>query len=668
MNALPTSPRLGLFNLAINVQIANRSGVAGDVGGLRGTRFMCGIAGLIGRLKGGDTDRLVTMSDRIAHRGPDSLGQHVQERDGYGIAFGHRRLSIIDVRHIADQPMVDAATQVALVFNGEIYNFQDLRAELEAAGHVFTTRGDSEVILRGYIAWGTAVVERLRGMFALVLYDPRTQASLLARDGFGIKPLYYTLLRQDGDRRLAFASEMRALLASGLIAPRIARAEIPRFLWNGYVAGPQSLIADIEELPAGSYAIVTPDRFAISPIRYWHPGASRPATDLAVDDAAAAIARSVELHMQADVPLGVFLSGGIDSTAVAALAARHRPDVQTMCIGFDDRDTDESTIAAEVARRIGTRHTTVTIQPEAMLAQLDAALAALDQPTMDGINSWFVSKAAREQGWKVALSGAGGDELLGGYTSFRRLPRLATTLAATPGLARRLAAQLLAATRGRGFGTAAKLPDLIASGGAPVRVYQALYALFSSTNIARLTGEDAYFGLAPEMLDALAADVAGLSPLRQVSAIEDRMFLGGRLLRDMDAVSMAHSLEVRVPLVDTVLNDTMARLDDRQRFEPLGRKPLLRQIATEAAGAEIFERPKQGFVFPFETWLRGPMQSEVERTLTDAALVGAAGLHVAATTALWRAFLERPGTIYWTRIWAVFVLVRWCALNRMTAA
>lgn len=626
---------------------------------------MCGIAGLIGRLQDSDADRLVAMSDRIAHRGPDSLGQHVQQRDGYGVLFGHRRLSIIDVRHIADQPMIDAATEVALVFNGEIYNFQDLRAELEAAGHVFLTRGDSEVILRGYLAWGHAVVERLRGMFALVLYDPRTQTSLLARDGFGIKPLYYTL---PGGKRLAFASEVRSLVASGLIAPRIDRAEIPRFLWNGFVAGPESLIDGIGELPAGSYAIVTPERFVVAPVRYWHPSAARPATDLGERDAIAAIERSVELHMQADVPLGVFLSGGIDSTAVAALAAQHRPDVQTMCIGFDDRATDESTIAAEVARRIGTRHTTVIVQPEAMLAQLDTALASLDQPTMDGINSWFVSKAAREQGWKVALSGAGGDELLGGYTAFHRLPRLSRTLGATPGFARSFAGRVLAATRGRGFDTAAKLPDLLASAGAPVHVYQALYALFSSANIARLTGAEAGWGLSPALLEGLAADIEGLSPLRQVSVIEDRMFLGGRLLRDMDAVSMTHSLEVRVPLVDTILNDAMARLDDGARFEPLGRKPLLRRIATEAAGAEIFERPKQGFVFPFETWLRGPLKAEVEATLTDAGLAAAAGLRVDATTALWCAFLAHPGRIYWTRIWAVFVLIRWCAINRLAAA
>ncbi|MEH3159092.1 MAG: asparagine synthase (glutamine-hydrolyzing) [Sphingomonas taxi] len=629
---------------------------------------MCGIAGLIGRLQDGDSERLVAMSDRIAHRGPDSLGQHVHERDGYGVLFGHRRLSIIDVRHIADQPMVDATTEVALVFNGEIYNFQALRAELEAAGHVFLTRGDSEVILRGYLAWGTAVVERLRGMFALVLHDPRDRTTLLARDGFGIKPLYYTRAKASGGERLAFASEVRALLASGLVAPRVDRAAIPRFLWNGFVAGPQSLIAGIEELPAGSYAILSPDRAAVVPVRYWHPAAARPATDLTEADAMAAIEQSVELHMQADVPLGVFLSGGIDSTAVAALAARHHPDVQTMCIGFDDRATDESVIAAEVARRIGTRHTTVTIRPEAMLAQLDTALAALDQPTMDGINSWFVSKAAVEQGWKVALSGAGGDELLGGYTAFRRLPRLSRALGATPGFARTLAARALAATRGKGFGTAAKLPDLIASGGAPVRVYQALYALFSSANIARLTGQEAEWGLSPAVLEGLAADVRGLSPLRQVSTIEDRMFLGGRLLRDMDAVSMAHSLEVRVPLVDTALNDAMARLDDAARFEPLGRKPLLRRIAVEAAGAEIFERPKQGFVFPFETWLRGPLKAEVEATLTDAGLVAAAGLRVEATTALWRAFLAQPGRIYWTRIWAVFVLIRWCAINRLPSA
>jgi asparagine synthase (glutamine-hydrolysing) len=625
---------------------------------------MCGIAGLIGHLDSDAADRLVAMTNCIAHRGPDSLGCHVYERDGYGVMLGHRRLSIIDVRQIADQPMVDEATGVALVFNGEIYNFLDIRRELEALGHEFLTRGDSEVILRGYIQWGVKIISRLRGMFAIVIHDKRTNTSMLVRDGFGIKPLYYCLSSSKAGICLVFASELRAIIASGMIAPQIDRIEIAHFLWNGFVTGPNSIIDGVKELPAGTYAVLTADRFLIQPIRYWHSSALQPATNLEAADAIAAVERSVELHMQADVPIGIFLSGGVDSTAVAALAARHHSNVQTMCIGFEDQTTDESTIAAEVARRIGTEHTTVIIQPETMLSQLDDALASLDQPTMDGLNSWFVSKAAKQQGWKVALSGAGGDELFGGYTSFRRLPRLTKAIETTPSIARNFARYFLEATHGEGFGSATKIADLVAGGGDFVKTYQALYALFSSTNIHKLTGQDATWGLSSITMKTLAEDIAGLSPLRSVSVIENRMFLGGRLLRDIDAVGMAHSLEVRVPLVDTMLNDTIACLDDNLRFKPIGRKKTLRKIASDAAGSDIFERPKRGFVFPFETWLRGPLRGTVERTLADENLTAAAGLCVAATTALWRDFLGHPGRIYWTRVWAVFVLIRWCAINR----
>lgn len=624
---------------------------------------MCGVAGLLGRLDGRDFDRLTAMSNRVSHRGPDGSGSHVVVDGCRGVMLGHRRLAIIDIRRVADQPLVDAATGAVLVFNGEIYNFRQLRDELQKEGCVFRTEGDSEVILQGYLAWGVGVVRRLRGMFAFALYDPRSREALLARDGLGIKPLYYA---RSADR-LLFASEVRALLASNLIAPHVDRLQIPQYLWNGFVAGPQTLVAGVLELPAGTHATVSLEQLEVEPVRYWSPGAARPPQGQSAADAVAAITRSVELHLQADVPLGVFLSGGVDSTAVAALAARHRRDLQTLCIGSDDERTNESHIAAAVADRLGTKHTTVIIRPETMISDIDEALGSFDQPTMDGVNSWFVSRAAHEQGWKVALAGTGGDELFGGYTSFRRLPHLMRVLARMPRVACSTGARLGEAASGRGYGTASKLPDLLTSGGAPVQAYQTLYALFSAGNVRRLTGQEASWGLSPAELVELNRRVAGMSPLQQVSAIEHRMFLGGRLLRDTDAVSMAHSLEVRMPLVDTVLNDIVAGLDDDGRFRPIGRKPLLRRIAVESAGEDLFARRKQGFVLPFESWLRGPLRDVVERTLTDASLVCAAGLKVEATTSLWRRFLAKPDSIYWTRIWALFVLARWCAINDLVA-
>ena len=624
---------------------------------------MCGVAGLIGRLDERDRDRLTAMTNRVRHRGPDGSGRHVVADSRGSVMLGHRRLAIIDIRRIADQPLVDATTGSVLVFNGEIYNFRQLRDELQKEGRVFRTEGDSEVILQGYLAWGIGVVRRLRGMFAFALYDPRSCETLLARDGLGIKPLYYA---RSADR-LLFASEVRALLASNLIAPHVDRLQVPQYLWNGFVAGPQTLVAGVLELPAGTHATVSLEQLEVEPVRYWSPGAVRPPQGQSAANVVAAITRSVELHLQADVPLGVFLSGGLDSTAVAALAARHRPDLQTLCIGSDDARTNESHIAAAVADRLGTNHTTVIIRPETMISDIDEALASFDQPTMDGVNSWFVSRAAHEQGWKVALAGTGGDELFGGYTSFRRLPHLMRALARMPRVACSTGARLGEAATGRGYGTASKLPDLLTSGGAPVQAYQTLYALFSAGNVRRLTGQEASWGLSPTELVELNRQVAGMSPLQQVSAIEHRMFLGGRLLRDTDAVSMAHSLEVRMPLVDTVLNDIVAGLDDDGRFRPIGRKPLLHRIAVEVAGEDLFARRKQGFVLPFESWLRGPLRDVVERTLTDASLVCAAGLKVEATTSLWRRFLAKPDGIYWTRIWALFVLARWCAINDLVA-
>ena len=458
---------------------------------------MCGIAGLIGQIEPADHERVAAASCALAHRGPDADRMWASAQSGGGVILAHRRLSIIDLSDDASQPMIDAESGATIVFNGEIYNFAALRRELLDAGRTFRTAGDTEVIVQGYLQWGDDVVRRLRGMFAFVLYDPRRRRALFARDGHGIKPLYTAKVRGPrGIRAIAFASEVRALLATGLVARETDSHRVHRYLWNGFAPAPETMVRGIESFPPGSIAGVNLETMVLATTRYWAIGdAERTDTRrMSAGDAAAAIGDAVSSHLVADVKLGVFLSGGIDSSAVSTLAAASgHGQVETLSIGFDESEADESKIAAEVARRLGTAHRTVIITPGEMLDNLDAAADALDQPSLDGVNTWFVSRAARQAGWKVALAGTGGDELFGGYASFRRLPHLMT---ATRGLG------LLGPLSSRasslidnGLSIRSKLADLARADGRPARLYQTLYGLYASQTAARFVDST------PEQLD-----------------------------------------------------------------------------------------------------------------------------------------------------------------------
>lgn len=632
---------------------------------------MCGISGIVGRIEPGDIDRIQRANEALAHRGPDDTGlwNWSREDGAFGAVLGHRRLSIIDLRHVAAQPMVDDEHGTVLVFNGEIYNFKPLREELTAAGHHFMTEGDSEVILRGYAEWGEGVVARLRGMFAFVLVDPRKQRALFARDGMGIKPLYIAEVRDGtGVRAIAFASETRALVKAGYADATTDQGRIGRYLWNGFSTAPSTLWRDIDEFPRGAFGIATPET-RLETTRYWAVGNGQ--GNGANSDARAMLEESVALHLVSDVPKVVFLSGGIDSSAVAALARRHEANLETMSLGFANREADETAHAEAVAQAIGTRHHSVLVTPEQMLADLDRSIAALDQPSFDGGNVWLVSKQAAALGFKVALAGTGGDELAGGYTSFRRLPKLQRLLGAVPGPAAELAAQILALAmpaRARRL----KLRDLAGTGGNLAALYQTQYALRTRRETQALLGDGGgaldLSGLAPERLADLVERVRHLSPLRAVSLLESELFLGDRLLRDADSTSMDHSIELRVPFVDTALSDGFDALPEDERYEPLGSKGPLRRICYEAAGQALIDRPKRGFELPIEHWLRAELREVVSATLCDAAACRRLGLAPDAVAQTWREFLDRPGQIYWTRIWALFVLLRWADINGMACA
>ncbi|HET6437709.1 MAG TPA: asparagine synthase (glutamine-hydrolyzing) [Anaeromyxobacter sp.] len=644
---------------------------------------MCGIAGIVGQLDEPNRAALLRMSRAMAHRGPDGEGswESTPDEAGRGVLLTHRRLAILDLSPAGAQPMIDEETGHVLVFNGEIYNYLELRDRLDGRGRPLASTGDSIVLLRALATRGADAVGWLRGMFAFACWDPARRRLLLARDPLGIKPLY---LVRNRDRHagwsVAFASELRALLASGLIAtPRLDPRAVASVVWNGFVVGPSTAVEGVELLSPGSVIELDGGGEQVLSRESWGISPSAPEPPLGEEELACELEKDVRLHLASDVPLAVFLSGGIDSSAVANLAQRASGQpVHTFTLAFEAPELNEGPAARRIAEAIGSHHREVLLTERRFVANLEPAVDSLDQPTFDGLNSYYMSQAIREAGFTVALVGTGGDELFGGYSSFRDLPVFLRWSARFRWMPRRLqaaAAELVTAVLLRSGGALApqtrwaKLPDMLRCGADLRALYQLAYALylpgFQRELLAPDVAEALVEGLTPEIHRRLEAETRARSPLSALAVMEQRLFLGERLLRDNDAASMAASIEQRVPLVDRVLFEAVDRLPDDRRFLPVGRKEILRRVGLRGLPAELFERPKSGFVLPFDRWIRERLGKAMDGTMRDPSAARAVGLEPAAVERLWRAFREKAPGLYWSRVWAIYVLMRWCQRNRV---
>src|SRR6266446_2665477 len=554
------------------------------------------------------------MAQAMLHRGPDDEGFLVEDSRVPGLALGMRRLSIIDLPG-GHQPVWNETHDVAVVFNGELYNYRELRERLVLAGHRFQTKSDTEVFVHGWEEWGEDLLDELRGMFAFALLDLRKHFAtvplvFLARDPVGIKPLYYS----QTDEGFAFASELRAMLASGCVPRKLSSDALTSYLLFGSVSEPLTLVENVFSLPPGHRLLLhVPDRRRTPRARpWWDPRRSSAARDprrprnftTAVPRVRALLEDSVRAHLIADVPVGLFLSSGLDSSAIAAFAARAQQGIKSFTLSFPDTPYDEAPLARRVAEATGTKHTEIPLQGTDMLARLDEAVSALDQPTMDGVNTYFVSWAARQVGLKVALSGLGGDELFAGYSTFADTPKLARLT----GVAQFVPSTLRDAASG-------VLRSLFASGRTPDAARKALAAwrnpqrlphpyffsrtLFPPGEIEKLIdprfrpsalAADGYT-LEPTWLGwlQLAVDEARhQEPVAAVSWLEMRTYMASTLLRDTDSVSMARSLEVRVPLLDTPLVEfVMALPDSARQKRGAQKKALLVEALGDLLPAEI---------------------------------------------------------------------------------
>ena len=571
---------------------------------------MCGINGIFaygGAAPPVDAEELMRSRECMRSRGPDAADVWLSEDARVGL--GHRRLAIIDLSAAGAQPMRRGA--LAIIFNGEIYNYRELRARLEAKGRTFTSHSDTEVLLALYDELQEGMLGELRGMFAIALWDGARRRMLLARDPYGIKPLYYA----DDGGTVRIASQVKALIAGGKVDTRFEPAAAAGFLLRGTVPEPFTMYRAIRALPAGSYAYVDANGagearqyFSIAATLREGVESARPLGDAEVHDA---VLESVRYHMVADVPVGAFLSAGIDSSAIVAFAREAgASDLQTMTLRFEEyrgRDNDEAPLAAVVAQRYGVRHTIRELTLDDFRNELPRIFAAMDQPTVDGLNSYFISKAAAELGLKVALSGTGGDELFGGYTSFRDIPRwmpITSVLSRVPGLGEGVY-RLNSALANRSRHISPKMGEILRHGSSYAGAYLVKRGRFLTSELAGVMGDE----LAREGLQRL--DLLNLiertvtpdpgTPYARVAALESSLYLRNQLLRDMDWASMAHSLEVRVPLVDAHLLRRLAPLLAARKGRGKG---ILANAPRPPLPEEVRTRRKTGFTLPIKEWLR----------------------------------------------------------------
>ena len=565
---------------------------------------MCGINGIL-RLDPGagppDPAELIRTRDAMATRGPDGVGAWISP--GCEIGLGHRRLAILDLSDAGLQPMSTPDGRYWIVLNGEIYNFREIRAALEAKGITFRTGTDTEVILQLYAHRGEAGLAELRGMFALALWDQVGRRLLLARDPNGIKPLYYSVSRG----HLRFASQVKALLTSPAVSARLAPAGVVGFLLWGSVPEPFTLHESIALLPAGHLLEVCEGKILGPrplPTPKIPPAPTGPSPLAAVRD-------SVRAHLVSDVPVAVFLSAGLDSAMVAALA---RDAVATPPLAvtlrfaeFSGTAADEGPLATEVARVLGLPHVAKVISREEFLEVWPDIVRAMDQPSIDGVNSYMVCRAAREAGVKVALSGIGGDELFGGYPSFRQVGALTpwiTRLRRLPGLR-----DLWPALTSKLLSGKPKIAGMLRYGGTTAGGYFLRRGLFLPRELPAIVGDEtAAAGLArydPESalertLRAASTGVSG-DRWREVQLLETTQYLRNQLLRDSDWASMAHGIELRTPLVDAWLQSQI----ENSSFEPArsdGKAAAIARVAPELP-AEVLRRKKSGFSIPTVRWL-----------------------------------------------------------------
>ena len=630
---------------------------------------MCGIAGIFDNNSKKPSESLAKglqmMLNAIKHRGPDDRGQkRIPSKNGINIYLGHQRLSIIDTSNGGHQPMSNNESTIWISTNSEIYNYSELKDELENK-YEFRSKSDTEVLLRSYEVWGIDCLKKIRGMFAFAIWDGTNNKLILARDRIGIKPLYYF----SKNNILIFSSELRAILASKIDKPSINPTGLFQYLSYGRVGSFESILDSIMELPAGHFLVA--DKHGIKIQKYWDPISENKleqSTTKIVQRIGSCLDEVARQHLVSDVPVGAFLSGGIDSSAVVSMITANTPTpIQTISVTFQDKDYDESKYSSLFANRLGTNHHELLLSERDLIENLSPALASMDQPTVDGINTYMISQAAKNIGLKVALSGLGGDELFAGYNSFSLVPRLNKIKKVLNSLPTGLRKQLsnLASRLMPPSDKSTKLNHLIKNQYNGAHVYFLFRALFCEQELGRLFSDPLI--LKKEITknlnrtQELIESHSGLSPVDLVSYLEMTHYMATTLLRDTDMMSMAHGLEIRVPLLDHKLVELMFSIPSNLKIKQGVPKPLLVNSLNRKLPDFIVRRKKMGFTLPFEVWMRGEMRTEIESVLLSRSEKLSDFICQASVNKIWSDFLNKRCS--WSRPWSLYVLKKWIDKN-----
>jgi len=571
---------------------------------------MCGIGGIVGSPRNfGLVAACKRMMSKLMHRGPDDSGLFFSESKSIGLV--HTRLSILDLSSAGHQPMSTPDSRFTIVFNGEIYNFKDLRNELETLGIAFSSGSDTEVILRMYERFGHDCVRRFEGMFAIAIWDSREEELFLARGPMGIKPLYIWQV----DDTIAFASEIRAVLEAQIAPINFNADALKAYLEWGSPQEPASLVSGVSLLPPGHYLSWKAGKTIVS--SYWQ--IDFPCLEIdeqsAVSVCRDALSDSVRSHFVSDVPVGIFLSGGLDSTAILALAkANGLSDIHTFCISFDDQSSSEGDVAQKTAEHFGTTHHDWRMKPNDASKLLPEYLQSIDQPSIDGFNVFCVSKLARREGLKVVLSGLGGDELFGSYPSFAWIPRLMTWHDRFRGL-RGIQLAFGAVMGSLPYSTRLRrLGQFFTSSGTALNAYQSTRAIFSSAEAVRLAETFCPGTIGSEHFqETLQLEPSFRTIGDHISFLEMTRYMLNQLLRDSDVMSMANGLELRVPFVDSRLISVVGAIPANYRLKR-GKKLLI--DAVPEIPEWVRNRRKQGFSFPLREWIGEFWKDEINRIKT----------------------------------------------------
>ena len=627
---------------------------------------MCGIAGILTSRTELDLEKpLQQMKSALRHRGPDGEGLEIARLpSGIQIGLAHTRLSILDLSVAGRQPMSDAPSGSLIVYNGEVYNHMTIRESLKQ--RPFTSRTDTETILKGWSERGPAILGDLRGMFALAMYDSPRKQFCLARDRMGIKPLY--ICRRD-EQTWIFASEVRAILASGLVDRYLDEAALESYLAFGSVISPRTLIDGIQSLTPGESWTFALDEPNLKPTRsrYWQaPFRSHSSSVPDRDDALAIIRErmkeATQMRMLSDVPVGVFLSGGIDSSGIVATLADAGHQVHSFSVTFDEKEYDESCYASTVAKHFQTNHTELRLRSDDILGQFDHALASYDQPSADGLNSFFIAEEVRRAGIKVALSGLGGDELFAGYPMFQHANKLDNPLL-------RFSFRSLLPIAQRVWPNSTKfqkLGELLQAEDSRVDRFAAYRHLMKRPRYGSLLHKGSRFAqnALPENLFAeLTERTRDLDAVNAHSLLEISLYLQNVLLRDTDQMSMAHGLEVRVPLIDHALVEAVCALPGRMKLSP-GKRGTMKGLLLDALPVPlprtVTHRKKMGFVLPWSRWMRNELHQQVSTLLGDRDTCEQIGLSSGAVKTMWCDFCASRPSIRAEEIMALLNLMCWC--------